>query len=1361
MAAHKVICPYCRTTIPLEENFSGGKVVCPECGREWNVTTTRRERTDTSSGGGSPSGATAAAGKKTSKTAPKGTPSPSSPPSSGKTSSERPSSFPSPTNQKTPKDFFNASDESSDERIQTVTRQMGIDESSDDKGAADDSSIWRPGDLLLGGKYQVLELAPDVPYAEGGVGIVHRVHHLEWDIDFAVKSPKPAFIVTESGKQSFEQECQTWIELGLHTNIVTCYLVRRIGGIPRVFAEYVADGTLKDWIADGRLYQGERGEVLERILDIAIQFAWGLDHAHQQGLLHLDIKPGNVMMSGNTAKVTDFGLSKAIRADGGVNGMSVGSDGDGALSAAFCDGMTPSYCSPEQHDAFLKYQNEETKTVRAGLNESSKATLDGAKISNSHFIPSDQEGGEERKRGGSESAGEPDRNDLSPPPSDDNLLSPSDVNKITKQSDIWSWAISILSMFHGRSPCKKGGQTAAEVFEVFLKITPPAHRPPVPSGLIPLFRHCFQKNPADRPESMAWIADRLIEVYEEETGKPYPRTKPANTAFTAEIFCNRAISMLDLGKTLEATKLARRAAAMSYWHPQISFDNTLIEWRFGLISDLQALDRMEELTKHNGKDPYSFYALGLLQKERANPKGALAALEKGMELDPKRPEFLKAVKLCQKAAPLESRCSGRFILHSAQKGESPAVYVNSSQDFYLVPTAEQNFTFVAAASGKPLIQFKRTNVSTSSGEGPIVALSEDYRRELSRLGDLALLLKNKGGKSVDPNSEEESLLSRLGAEERLVRIPWGKKQDAFNKKGTLRLSIRGDVVDLFNVASGKRVLTLSGHKSDVTAVYMTPDGKWGATGSFDSSLKIWHIASGRCVRTFRGLAGSVDALWIDSGHRFVLTQVHGTSLQFWNIDLLCNQRHLTVAPMMICLVSSSEEISRRQSELETLVAEAKKEIGVEHYGQAVALLKKAKTIDGWQTIRSELNLPDLIGRHAAVDKIDEVVSSTMFQAHDDAISSVALAYDGKTALSAGKDQVLRLWRFPKGECLFEMDAHYDWIRSIDMTIDGRYGVSGSWDKSVRVWNLTTGKEVRRLEEPIKNLTQVRIAPDCRTIAAASGWGEITLWNGGSGKKIHGAPTQEGTIHALLFSRDGRFLLSGSEKKRITLWDARQLTPIRHFGGFQNDVLSVGLSPDMKWGVGAEAGGDILLFDLEIDGKQTPKRLSGHLGDVTSVLFLPDNRRIVSAGKDKTIRFWSIPDGRLEKTLSGNTAAINALSIDITQAFLLSGGEDAVLRLWNIYWDYDYPGRRPDKEEIARMLRVIMEHHRRMAEILVEKKSSSDFYNPAMKKGPLDPNLPRFSFDDKTVIKILAEMEFRGFGNISRSEMLQILREIIG
>ena len=57
--------------------------------------------------------------------------------------------------------------------------------------------------------------------------------------DLAVKSPLPEKFLSERDKENFTRECETWIGLGLHANIVTCFYVRTLVGIPRLFAEYV------------------------------------------------------------------------------------------------------------------------------------------------------------------------------------------------------------------------------------------------------------------------------------------------------------------------------------------------------------------------------------------------------------------------------------------------------------------------------------------------------------------------------------------------------------------------------------------------------------------------------------------------------------------------------------------------------------------------------------------------------------------------------------------------------------------------------------------------------------------------------------------------------------------------------------------------------------------------------------------------------------------------------------------------------------------------------------------------------------------------------------------------------------------
>lgn len=195
----------------------------------------------------------------------------------------------------------------------SVVEEMSISRASmEDAGTRQDETISNEricrGDCILD-TYTVLDDA-----ITGGMGSVWPVHHESWDVDLAMKRPKPVFFA-EAGpqqKEEFISECENWINLGLHPNIVTCYYVREIGGVPAIFSEWMDKGSLKDRVLDGSLYEGSESEIQEHILDITIQTARGIAYSHEHELVHQDIKPRNILLTGDwEAKVADFGLAKA------------------------------------------------------------------------------------------------------------------------------------------------------------------------------------------------------------------------------------------------------------------------------------------------------------------------------------------------------------------------------------------------------------------------------------------------------------------------------------------------------------------------------------------------------------------------------------------------------------------------------------------------------------------------------------------------------------------------------------------------------------------------------------------------------------------------------------------------------------------------------------------------------------------------------------------------------------------------------------------------------------------------------------------------------------------------------------------
>ena len=208
----------------------------------------------------------------------------------------------------------------------TILDQDALSFADENPAQCSDDVCYEKGATILG-TYRV---ESDV-IESGGMGRVWRVHHTLWNVDLAMKRPRAAYFSGENDKQNFIRECDTWIKLGLHPNIVSCYYVRQIDGIPTIFSEWMDGGDLAHAIRDGILYQGlakNPARVRERILDIAIQFARGLHYAHEareedgtpKAIIHQDVKPGNVLLSKNgDVKVADFGLARARAASAILN----------------------------------------------------------------------------------------------------------------------------------------------------------------------------------------------------------------------------------------------------------------------------------------------------------------------------------------------------------------------------------------------------------------------------------------------------------------------------------------------------------------------------------------------------------------------------------------------------------------------------------------------------------------------------------------------------------------------------------------------------------------------------------------------------------------------------------------------------------------------------------------------------------------------------------------------------------------------------------------------------------------------------------------------------------------------------------
>ena len=178
----------------------------------------------------------------------------------------------------------------------------------------------------FGGRYQVIERI-----GTGGMAEVYRGRDELLGREVAIKVLSERFSRDKSFIERFRREAQAAANLN-HPNIVSLYDYGSDHGTYFIVMEFIEGRTLGDLIRD------EGPLMPERAAEIAADVAKGLERAHTSGLVHRDIKPGNIMIT-NTGetKVTDFGIARAL-----------GSESEATMTQAGMVIGTASYLSPEQ-----------------------------------------------------------------------------------------------------------------------------------------------------------------------------------------------------------------------------------------------------------------------------------------------------------------------------------------------------------------------------------------------------------------------------------------------------------------------------------------------------------------------------------------------------------------------------------------------------------------------------------------------------------------------------------------------------------------------------------------------------------------------------------------------------------------------------------------------------------------------------------------------------------------------------------------------------------------------------------------------------------------------------------------------------
>jgi WD40 repeat protein/tRNA A-37 threonylcarbamoyl transferase component Bud32 len=452
---------------------------------------------------------------------------------------------------------------------------------------------------------------------------------------------------------------------------------------------------------------------------------------------------------------------------------------------------------------------------------------------------------------------------------------------------------------------------------------------------------------------------------------------------------------------------------------------------------------------------------------------------------------------------------------------------------------------------------------------------------------------------------------------------------AFSPDGRRLASGSGDEVKVWDAATGQEILALKGHTEYVTGVAFGTDGRRLASASVDKTVKVWDAETGQEIFTFKGhtkavvrVAFSPDGRRLASVTKNPHNQISDLpdEVRVWDVtrgqEGLCLKGHTEA----VCSVAFSPDGRR----LATASWDATVKVWNTTTGVQTLSLRHTGWVsgvafspDGGRLATATSHTFELgRGRRALPGEVKVWDASTgqevlTLKGHTTWVSSVTFSPDGKLLASAGTND---------SEFL---DNHGKRLPC-----------------EVKVWEATTGQEVRTIK--VNGCGTVAFGPDSRRLACPSVRHfvkpldqRVNVWDVTMGPDIHGVQVWDVTtgrevlaikagegdapVSAVAFSTDGR-RLAGTLGKTVKVWDAVTGQEILALKGHAEEVTSVVFSPDDRR---LASGGDhrVKLWDATTGEEVLSLRGDERKGPVLSVAFSPDGNRLASGSQDRVVRVW--------------------------------------------------------------------------------------------------------------------------------------------